>query len=345
MASIYIRSGTWWIAYSQGGKLVRKSLKTDKKRIAEREKQALEAILLEPNRRAPQEKNPLVDDFWSQYLSTYATDHKRPGAIRRTTTFWKQLLEFTHAARLGDITPKKLEDFKRWRKKKGNSDQTINNALREIKALFNRAKKMDLYTGLNPVLKVPMYPIAKTMPEFHTEAEILRLLDVAEKKGIVLKRVVLLCAFAGLRKNELANARWEWFDFSNTQKPIIKVKRFPGFDIKDHEDRAIPMSKRIYEEFFPDRQESGFIFDSGKTTQGKSDYRFDPKKSLMSALKEAGLTQADPFQRLRHTFGSLLAQKGTSIYKIARWMGHSSVTVTEKHYAGLQAYDDEIDAI
>ena len=48
MASIYKRGGTWWVAYYNNGKLRRRSLKTTNKRIAERQKQALEAELVSP---------------------------------------------------------------------------------------------------------------------------------------------------------------------------------------------------------------------------------------------------------------------------------------------------------
>ena len=42
----------------------------------------------------------------------------------------------------------------------------------------------------------------------------------------------------------------------------------------------------------------------------------------------------------RHTYGSLLAQNNVSLYKISKWMGHSSFQTTVTHYAELQeGYD------
>ncbi len=343
MASVFKRGNTWWVAYYYNGRLRRQSLKTKNKRIAEREKQALEAEVIAPSRRAPEDKNPTVVAFWEEYLAGYARSHKRPRSVMRTEVAWRQLMEFTGAQRLGDITKSDIESFKAHRKKRGNADQTVNNALREIKAVYNRAIAMDLFTGVNPVNGVKFYPVPKTMPTFHTEDELGRLLAAAEMRSRMLKRVVLLCAWAGLRKNALTNTRWEWMDFQNSEGPIIHVKRFEGFDIKDHEDRSIPMNGRIHDEFLSGRKETGFIFETSKRSQGKCVYRFEPKKSLIAALAEAGLPTEQPFQRLRHTFGSLLVQKGVSIFKVSKWMGHSSVTVTERHYAGLQAYDAQID--
>ena len=46
----------------------------------------------------------------------------------------------------------------------------------------------------------------------------------------------------------------------------------------------------------------------------------------------------------RHTFASILAQKGESIYKIAKWLGDTT-EVTEKHYAHLAPGDTAIAAL
>jgi integrase len=38
---------------------------------------------------------------------------------------------------------------------------------------------------------------------------------------------------------------------------------------------------------------------------------------------------------LRSTYGSKLVQNGAPIFTVSKLLGHSSVTVTEKHYAAL----------
>ncbi len=83
----------------------------------------------------------------------------------------------------------------------------------------------------------------------------------------------------------------------------------------------------------PHGKTGGVLFESGRPSEGKHRYRFDPKRSLVSALRDAELTTAEPFQRMRETFACLHAQKGTSIFKVSRWLGHSSVRTTERHYA------------
>jgi site-specific recombinase XerD len=44
---------------------------------------------------------------------------------------------------------------------------------------------------------------------------------------------------------------------------------------------------------------------------------------------------------VRHTFASLLAQKGISIYKVAGWLG-DGLEVTVDHYAHLAPQDRDL---
>lgn len=52
-------------------------------------------------------------------------------------------------------------------------------------------------------------------------------------------------------------------------------------------------------------------------------------------MKKKRYTEEQIAYTLRHTFASWLTMKGVSLHKISKFLGHSSVTTTEKHYAGL----------
>ena len=51
-----------------------------------------------------------------------------------------------------------------------------------------------------------------------------------------------LAFYLGFRKNEVVNCRWEWFNFDSR---VAKVTKGETFQIKDHEERTIPMGKKI----------------------------------------------------------------------------------------------------
>ena len=81
------------------------------------------------------------------------------------------------------MTPRDLESYKIWRRSEGNSEQTVNNHLKDLQALYNRAAKMGFFTGANPVIGVERYKVTKQLVTFHTEEQLLRLLDVASKEN------------------------------------------------------------------------------------------------------------------------------------------------------------------
>ena len=73
----------------------------------------------------------------------------------------------------------------------------------------------------------------------------------------------------------------------------------------------------------------------------KSVYRWDfgrPFDLYMEAQKVPWVTP----HIMRHTFASLLASAGVSIYKIAKWLGDDVRTV-QRHYAKLLPNDSEIE--
>ncbi len=345
MASLFLRDDTWWVQYYDRGKRRRVSLNTTSKARAKREKVALEAKLLEPKRLVKDEQNALIGDFWPEY-QFWASQHLEPATRALHERFWGYLMEHAQPKRLGDVTPRDLESYKTWRRSVGNSEQTVNNHLKDLQALYNRSAKMGFFTGLNPVVGVERFKVTRQLVTFHTEEQLLRLLEVVTKEdpNITEKNLewtLLLGGWAGLRKKEIVNARWEWFHF--VAKPTIRIQEFDGFRIKTREERTIPMSKRIYEALEPHRKSEGFVFESSRPGNGHYRYRFDPRKSLDRALREAELPTDDPFQRLRRTFGSIHLQNGKPLLKVSRWMGNSP-KVCERHYAGLLDYDEDIDS-
>ena len=56
--------------------------------------------------------------------------------------------------------------------------------------------------------------------------------------------------------------------------------------------------------------------------------------------KIAGIKNAS-VHTLRKICGAILIQIGVDIYRVSKWLGHSTVSVTEKHYIDLLKSDYE----
>lgn len=244
---------------------------------------------------------------------------------------------------MGEIRTEDVERFKTWRKENNAADVSVDNSLKDFAAMWNRAMRSDWYTGQNPFSthKVERLTTNRALPQvtFHTKEDVQKLLSEAKKRGRQTELVVLLGVYGGLRKNELLNLRWEALDFDEKEPKLI----IPNKTIIKR-PRIVLMSRKIFDALLPHRKQSGYVFENERPSNGIHRYHYDPKKSLDSALKAAGLDIDDAFQKMRRTFGSLHLQAGTSIFKVATWLGHS-VKVCQRHYAALLTYDGEIDKI
>ena len=74
----------------------------------------------------------------------------------------------------------------------------------------------------------------------------------------------------------------------------------------------------------------GYLF---QTSRGTLYSRDNLLRELKKAAKRAGVTCH--WYTLRHSFASQLVMAGVSIFKVSAFLGHASVTTTQKHYAHL----------
>lgn len=113
------------------------------------------------------------------------------------------------------------------------------------------------------------------------------------------------------------------------------------FTTKNGKNRAIPICDELIDLLRPFHQEAGFVLYPEKPIKAGKRYRWEFKGLFDNLVIAAGLEDWVTPHVMRHTFASLAAQAGISLYKIGQWMGHSSSEVTEI-YAHLAAYDSDI---
>lgn len=290
---------------------------------------------------------------WSTFLTLYedwARESKRRGTVENDRKAIRALRDIVGCLRLGDVTRADVSRFRTVLRRDGHrrepmSPVTVNSYCRHLRSVYNRAIMNGWYDGTNPFAGVEMYRVTRREPVFLTRGEFLKLRRNAARvvDGDMLQ-VVCLAFYAGLRKGECVAARWDWVDF---ERKTITVRCVPGlFEPKDYEERTIPAHSELlwrlkrYGKFLDYK---GFITRPGFDGWG-SRYRWNPEREFNRLREAVGLNHAT-LHILRHTFGSHLAIQGVSIYKISKWLGHSSVDVTQRHYAGLQAYDADIERI
>lgn len=79
-----------------------------------------------------------------------------------------------------------------------------------------------------------------------------------------------------------------------------------------------------------------------KVKHGSYRYRYDFRKAFEALVTK--LKYDVTFHDLRRTFASLHVSRGTSIYKVAKWLG-DTLEVVESTYGHLIPQDAQIDAV
>ena len=335
MAWLKKRNGTFYICWNASdGTEKRKSLKTTKKTVAERELTAYRAKELEGMRLAPSVKNMPCDEFWKQYAK-WVTEHREPRTLETNKRYWDMLLAFSGAQRLGDITAKEFERFLEWERDKKYHVTTIINSITNIRTIFNRAIKWKCYSGPNPTATTEKPRRGDNDITVFTLEQLEKILEAArETKDRDLILTVLLGGFQGLRKAEIAAFRLESV---NREAKNIHIREYDidgyRFHIKTHERRVIPLSPRLTAEL-PEAPQ-GFLFEPKRNGQGNH-YRIDKRRSLSAILGKCGLPTGSPYQNLRIAYGNALFRRGISLDQISKVMGNSIETLRKWYIGDLE---------
>ena len=154
-----------------------------------------------------------------------------------------------------------------------------------------------------------------------------------------LSPAVLLMLECGLRRQEALRLRWSDIR-PTTQEGEYQLLISPNSE-KTKRGRYIPLLKETlatllaWQEDQQQGVESEFVFPHPVTGKPLSSIDTAWENLIAEASKRckslSGLTVRD----LRSTYGSRLVQNGAPIFTVSKLLGHSSVTVTEKHYAAL----------
>lgn len=170
------------------------------------------------------------------------------------------------------------------------------------------------------------------------EEQIQNVLRIAQNRGQDIFMVFGLGIYAGLRKNEMVNSRWEWID---RKRKTITVSPGPDFTPKSKKPRTIPLSSKLAGIIKPFKRDAGYIVAPEKEPARGARYRYEPRTAFETVAREAGIDWLTPHV-LRHTFISRHCQVGTSIFKVSKWAGHADVSTTARIYAHLRDYDKDL---
>jgi integrase len=328
-------SRNWWFRFTQGGKRHAVSLKTDDEPTAIVKARAILAEgLFEPPRAQS------VEALITQYLRVAQERSKqplRPDTAKRNGYILRQYASEAKIEFVGQITHGSISSWVSGFKN-GDTRYTYTRAIKTWIKYLAGAKlvpvdllnQLDiperLATGRKNWLKIEV--ITRVIGECHDDT---------------LTFVLFAGFHAGMRKNEICNAKVGWFDLD---AGLLHVQNDPGsgFILKDRENRVVPLTtefKKFLHDFFSHRQAHEYAIRPTKE-KGGGIYRIDFRDVFNNHIRRLGLKCS--IHDMRRSFASNLVSHGVSIYKVARWLG-DGVQVVERSYGHLSPADSDIDRL
>lgn len=266
----------------------------------------------------------------------------KPKTRKRYLVSIANLLEEFDRVSLSDITSSRLYDFEIRRAADNVSGSTIIRDLACLSSIFTLAEVWE-WADRNPVKSYmrgrAMQGLTDGEPRtrYLSQDEEQEVLACAAPKAL---KAIIFAIETGLRKTE---------QFSMLRADIDKRSRqimVRGEIAKNHKQRTVPLFERALAvlDRMPADLRSPYLFvtKDGHPYSGDSPTHYEAlqkavRRANASRLKVGRAPMAHvEWHDLRRTCGCrLLQDRKFSMEEVSRWLGHSSIKVTEKHYAFL----------
>jgi integrase len=243
------------------------------------------------------------------------------------------------AVYLEQITVAQVSDFIREHVQcYGLQAKTANRYREVLRRLFSWSIEeggVRMPSDLNPAAKVKRYKERAPEIRFLTLSQVSQQLEMLQGYPVI-HAMVATYIYAGLRREEAIWLTIEDIDFAAGRSGTIRVRaktiNGESWQPKTKVNRIVPIShalREVLDRYTRPVVASPWFFPSPK---GK---RWDPdnfSETLRKINQSAGFSWSTLIYR--HTFGSQLAMKGESLYKISALMGNSP-EICRRHYAAL----------
>jgi integrase len=334
----------WWFRYTENGQRHAVSLRTtDEAEAITRAKAILAEGLMvteQYTRNEPAPRRREIHGLIEQYLKDAQTRHKKP--LREVTAdvrrhILQKFVSDCSINRVSDITLPRIHSWLDRLKEEGKRAHTCWSYGQRVRSFITYLVPKYLPSTILIGFTVPNQPL-NGRRNFVFKDEVTEILNAAN--GDHDLKFALFCGFdAGLRRNEISEAKVGWFDPENR---LLYVSEHENFVTKDRDNRPIPLTDRFADflkGYLAGRNKNEYVLAPEKTIKGESKYRYDTNKRVRSHFRrcEVNSTMHD----MRRSFGSNRVSAGTSPYKVAVWLG-DRIEVVQRSYGHLIPQDSEI---
>ena len=188
-----------------------------------------------------------------------------------------------------------------------------------LNSVFNQAIEWEILIK-NPAKGIKKFTEHKR-ERYLSETEIQKLFETLESEPSKINvAAVKLILLTGSRKGEVLSARWQDFDLENG------IWSKPAFLTKQNKSSVIPLNQEALQTIKGIERKADCLFYNEET---KSHIK-DLKRFWKGVCQKAGIKEAR-IHDLRHTFASVLINKGVGLEVIGKLIGHSNIKTTQRY--------------
>lgn len=320
------RGRIYWFRINHKGRTHEGSLQTQSLAVA---RERLEAV----RRRLSDGSFGIERHTFDEAARRFGAEHfktLKPQSRRRYLASLVNLEVHLRGLDLAAITTARLSEFEQARLKSGVTSATVRRDLACLSSLFSRCEEWGWVTSnpAKPYLRSRKSALRESAPKeaYWTPEQEAAALPLAPPKA---RDAMVFAIDTGLRREEQFSLLWTDIDLDRGE---ITVRAEVA---KSSKSRTIPILPRTLELLRSRPRSLGYVF----TTDAGQRYSHQAptlNEALAKACRRAGLPRIS-WHDLRRTCGCRLLQDlGLTMDEVARWLGHSSVRVTERHYAFLK---------
>ncbi len=274
---------------------------------------------------APRRMGDLYEKFCADYSLKVKSGSIEQSTLDRHMQSIRALFAYNHSLEnklINNVSWRDFEKFKIFRQSKNYSPHGINTNLRSYRTMFNYAVNKEY------IKRSPLKDVAYIKTNFHdirylSESELSKLhetlnqVDMTNQFQKDAHDLTLFYLYTGARTSEALYPHFNWscIDEKKLIFPKTKTKVSRSIPLTNSVDSILKTRKHI--------EEGPFKFDM-----------YQVYKRTTSILKKAEIPNAST-HTLRKTAGAYYYIATRDIFATSRFLGHSSVKVTESHYVGL----------
>lgn len=227
-----------------------------------------------------------------------------------------------------DILESDTEDLEKYLKYIKNLESTtVAHKITSIKSYFNYNIKRGI-VSVNPADKVSRPKLTKHLPEYLTEEEVGKLLDVEIKSPYDYrnKTILELLYSSGIRISELVNIKTPNYDSEEclirimgkgSKERIVPLGDYAVNIMNDYMNNYRPLINKKHTDYV-------FINNRGDKISRQFIFKVIKKEALKKGIKK----DISP-HTLRHTFATHLLKNGADLRIIQELLGHENISTTQ----------------